>query len=72
MKTVTVEILNEKAYRLLEDLEELDVIKLQRPSVSTGGTGISKLRGSIQLHKTVEEIDEELRNLRAEWERDFS
>lgn len=72
MQTVTVEILNEKAYRLLEDLEDLEVIKLQRPSATKEGTGISKLRGSIQLHKSVDQIEGELRKLRDEWERDIS
>ncbi|GAA4400872.1 hypothetical protein GCM10023187_14480 [Nibrella viscosa] len=31
METVTVEIINSKAYRLLEDLEALNVIRLHKP-----------------------------------------
>ena len=74
MQTVTVDILNEKAYRLLEDLEDLEVIRLRRPvaPVPTQGTGISKLRGSLPLKKSVEETEDDLRKLRDEWERDFS
>lgn len=31
METITVEIINSKAYRLLEDLAALDVIRLHKP-----------------------------------------
>lgn len=74
MQTVTVDILNEKAYRLLEDLEALEVIRLRRPAAPapTSGTGIPKLRGSLPLKKSVEETEDDLRKLRDEWERDFS
>lgn len=34
METITVEILNQKAYRLLEDLADLNVIRLHEPAVS--------------------------------------
>lgn len=41
METVIIEILNQKAYRLLEDLADLDVIRLRKPaaSVETGSPG---------------------------------
>ena len=34
METVTVEILNQKAYKLLEDLADLNVIRLHEPAGS--------------------------------------
>ncbi len=73
MQTVTVEILNEKAYRLLEDWEELGLIKIYRQKPENHPkTGISALRGSIQTGLTVDEIDAQFRELRNEWGRDFS
>ncbi|MBC7892327.1 MAG: hypothetical protein H7Y12_08955 [Sphingobacteriaceae bacterium] len=70
MQTVTVEILHEKAYRLLEDLEDLGFIKIHRQTPEERPkTNLSTLRDSIQLNKTVDEIEQEFRDLRNEWER---
>ena len=38
MEAVTVEILNQKAYKLLEDLADLDIIRLREPVSSTRNT----------------------------------
>lgn len=65
MQTVTVDILNEKAYRLLEDLEALGLIRVQDKS-GWPKKAPSNSRGSAKFNKTVEELEEELRQLRTE------
>lgn len=75
MQTVTVEILNAKAYRLLEDLEDLEVIKLHNKTNGVQQSrkiDLSTLRGSIQTGLTVDEIDAQFRSIRDEWDRDIS
>jgi ribosomal protein L29 len=64
METVTIELTNEKAYKILKDLEELNIIKLvKKPST------LSSLRKKIQTKMSTEEIDKQLHNLRDEWQR---
>lgn len=48
MATITVEIINEKAYRLLEDLAELDVIRIHQPATAT--TDATKPRFGFAQH----------------------
>ena len=75
MQTVTVDILNEKAYRLLEDLEDLEVIRLHdkpKPAPQRPKMDLTQLRGSIQTGLSVDEIDAQFKSIRDEWERDFS
>ncbi len=69
MQTVTVDILNEKAYRLLEDLEDLEVIRLRdkpEPAPQRPKMDLTQLRGSIQTGLTVDEIDAQFRSMRDE------
>ena len=64
METVIIELTNQKAYKILKDLEELNIIKvIKKPST------LSSLRKKIQTKMSNEEIDEQLHNLRDEWQR---
>jgi protein required for attachment to host cells len=64
METVTIELTNQKAYKILKDLEELNIIKVvKKPST------LSSLRKKIQTKMSTEEIDKQLHNLRDEWQR---
>lgn len=64
METVIVELTNQKAYKILKDLEELNIIKvIKKPST------LSSLRKKIQTKMSTEEIDKQLHNLRDEWQR---
>ena len=64
METVIIELTNQKAYKILEDLEKLNIIKvIKRPST------LSSLRKKIQTKMSNEEIDEQLHNIRDEWQR---
>lgn len=71
--TVTVELLSEDALDLLRQLEKLAILRVQNKKVKKiPQLKISQLRGTLKTGLTVEEIDHELKNLRNEWERDFS
>ncbi len=64
METITIELTNQKAYKILMDLEELNIIKLvKKPGI------LSSLRQKIQTKMTDEDIDKQLDVLRKEWQR---
>jgi hypothetical protein len=65
METVIVQLTNKKAYKLLEDMEELDLIKLKK------SPDVSALRGMIKTPMSNEDIDKQLAELRGEWKRDI-
>lgn len=66
METLIVELTNNKAYKLLQDMEELGLIRLlKKPSK------ISLLPKKIKNKMSSKEIDEQLKKLRDEWQRGF-
>jgi hypothetical protein len=66
MDTVIIQLTNQKAYKLLEDMEELELIKVLKKS-----TTISSLRGLIKNPMNNEDIDKQLNSIREEWQRNF-
>ena len=64
METLVIELTNQKAYKLLKDLEDLNIIKVLKKS-----SNLSSLRGKIQAKMSNEDIDKQLDALRNEWER---
>jgi len=66
MTTLTIEITNEKALRLLQDLEDLNIIR-----VIKNQTKLSSLRGKIKTKMSDEAIDKQVNDLRNEWQRDI-
>lgn len=68
MKTITVDILNEKAMNLLRDLELLKLIRLRRePTSQKDSTDWSKYKGAMSK-QPISEVDQQLSELRSEWE----
>lgn len=66
MQTVLIELTNEKTYRLLKDLEDLQLIRLVKlPSK------LSDLRRRLKTPMAETEIDKQLAELRSEWHRDI-
>ncbi len=59
MDTVIIELTNRKAYKLLEDMEELNLIRMIKEP-----TKLSSLRGSIKSPMSNEEIDKQLNDIR--------
>jgi len=66
MNTLTIELTNEKAYKILKELEELKLIKVIKNSVKA-----STLRKQIKSPMSSDTIDVQLNDLRSEWQRDI-
>ena len=64
MDTVTIQLTNQKAYKLLKDMEELNLIRVLKDNPK-----ISSLRGKIKTPMSNEEIDTQLEALRKEWQK---
>ena len=64
MDTLIIELTNQKAYKLIQDMEELNLIRVLKKPVK-----LSLLRGKIKTKMTDEDIDKRLKTLRKEWER---
>ncbi|MDQ0641594.1 hypothetical protein QF042_005159 [Pedobacter sp. W3I1] len=70
MRTITLDILNDKALNLLKDLELLKVIRLRKesdtPNISNTDL-ISKYKGAMQK-QPISDVDDQLNSIRNEWE----
>ena len=69
MRTITVDIINEKAMNLLRDLELLKLIRLRKESTNQkpADKDWTKYKGAMSK-QPINEIDEQLNELRSEWE----
>ena len=66
MQTLVIELTNQKAYRLLKELEDLQLIRVVKTPVK-----MSSLRKSVKTPMAEAEIDKQLSELRSEWHRDI-
>ena len=68
MRTVTVDIINEKALHLLKNLEGLQLIRLRRSEEKpTQSVNWLKYKGAMSK-QTIEDIDKQINELRDSWE----
>jgi len=69
MRTITVDIINEKALNLLRDLELLKLIRLRKdmPEEKPATMDWAKYKGGMSK-QPLDEIDQQLNELRSEWE----
>lgn len=69
MQTVTVDIINKKAVRLLHDLELLQLIRVRREKKNAGTDTdwTAKYKGAM-TKQPLADIDNQLIQLRNEWE----
>lgn len=68
MKTVTVELKNQNALRLLKDLELADIIRILDNTKTEEITKLSsKIRGAISKERA-NELNGQLHQMRNEWE----
>ena len=69
IQTVTIDIINEKALKLLQDLELLKLIRLRKEKTSLANTNESlvKYKGTMSK-QSQQDIDDQLNQLRNEWE----
>lgn len=66
METVLVQINNKKAYKLLEDLEDLNLIKVLKKSVQPEQKLSEKYAGKLPLD-VAEELQNHVTQSRNEW-----
>ena len=69
MQTVTIDIINNKAVRLLQDLELLQLIRMRREKTQpeTSINWAAKYKGAM-TKQPVTDIDQQLNELRNGWE----
>lgn len=69
MRTITIDIINDKALNLLRDLEGLKLIRLRRdiPGQKPDALDWTKYKGAMSK-QPLGEIDQQLSDLRSEWE----
>lgn len=69
MRTITVDIINEKALNLLRDMELLKLIRVRkdRPGEKPPAMDWTKYKGAMSK-QPLNEIDQQLNELRSEWE----
>lgn len=69
MQTVTIDILNHKAVKLLQDLELLQLIRMRREKAqpTTQINWAAKYKGAM-TKQSLTDIDNQLNELRSEWE----
>jgi hypothetical protein len=66
METVLIQIKNEKAYRLLEDLEELQILKVLKKNNPSSQKLSEKYAGKIPA-EIAENLQNQLTKSREEW-----
>jgi hypothetical protein len=66
MDTLVIELVNIKVYKLLQTMEELNLIRIIKKPVK-----LSSLRNSIQTRMSNEEIDSQINSIRKEWHRNI-
>jgi hypothetical protein len=66
MDTLLIQLTNSKAYKLLQDMEELNLIRVLKDPVK-----ISSLPKRIKTKMSNEEIEKQLHSIRGEWERNI-
>jgi hypothetical protein len=66
MNTLTIELLNPKAKRLLKDLADLNLIAIQKPNAKSGFANVlKKMRSKAISVPTLDEITKEVELVRA-------
>lgn len=66
MEKLTIEIRNDKAFKFLQSMEGLNLIRVLRKQHK-----LSSLRKKIRVQMNEAEIDSQLNVIRKEWERDI-
>jgi hypothetical protein len=69
MRTVTLDILDDKALNLLKDLEALKIIRIQnsKEEIKPLSVNLSTKYSGAMSKQTPKDIDKQLRDLRNEW-----
>lgn len=68
MQTVTIDIINNKAIRLLQDLELLQLIRVRREQQPQTATDWAAQYKGAMTKQPLTDVDNQLNELRNEWE----
>lgn len=69
MQTLTIDIINEKAIKLIQDMERLKLIRIRKEKNQQEGAinWSVKYKGAMQK-QPLNEVDDQLNELRSSWE----
>ena len=67
IQTVTIDIINDKALKLLEDLELLQLIRLHKDEAKPNTIDWAKYKGALSK-QPIADVDSQLNELRNGWE----
>lgn len=65
--TILIQVINQKALRLLHELEELDLIKVLKENVATGKTKLSDKYKGILSKEQGQNLSDHIKQMRSEW-----
>lgn len=68
IRTVTIDILNEKALKLLQDLEGLQLIRMRKEKTSSTSVNWAESYKGAMTKQPISDIDSQLNELRSAWE----
>lgn len=72
METILLQINNDKAYKLIEDLEALDIVKILKKSNESKVKLSERFAGSLNLSdEEYNNFQKSINESRNEWERDI-
>lgn len=72
METILLQINNDKAYKLIEDLEALNIVKVLNKSAEPKEKLSARFAGSLNLtNEEYNNLQDSLTQSRNEWERDI-
>ena len=66
MKTITIDIINDKVVKILHELELLQLIRVRRKKNPSNPDWKVKYKGAMKA-QTLSEVNSQLNNLRQEW-----
>jgi rRNA processing protein Krr1/Pno1 len=67
IQTVTIDIINDKAMKLLQDLELLQLIRLRKEKTTSSSNWAERYKGAMSK-QPLNDIDNQLNELRNGWE----
>jgi hypothetical protein len=68
IKTIPIDIINEKAIKLLQDLELLQLIRVRKEQGSSSSIDWRRRHKGAMSKQAISEIDNQLNELRNGWE----
>lgn len=72
METILLQVNNDKAYKLIEDLEALNIVKVLEKNIQPKGKLSERFAGSLRLSdEEYNNFQQHLIQSRNEWERDI-